>query len=36
MKMNYFVFGTNDMQKAIAFYDAWFAGTGVNTICLCS
>ncbi len=32
MKMNYFVFGTNDMPRAIAFYDAWFAGTGVNKI----
>lgn len=32
MRMNYFVFGTNDMQKAIAFYDSLFHGIGVNKI----
>ncbi|MBN7819211.1 VOC family protein [Bowmanella yangjiangensis] len=30
MKMNYFVFGTNDMSKAIGFYDAFFEDTGVH------
>ena len=30
MKMHYFVFVTNDMQRAIDFYDAFFAGTGVS------
>jgi predicted lactoylglutathione lyase len=28
MKMNYFVFGTNDMDAAVAFYDALFADDG--------
>ena len=32
MKMNYFVFGTNDMQKAVGFYDALFEGSEVNKI----
>jgi len=32
MKMNYFVFGTNDLQRAIAFYDAIFEGSGVSKI----
>jgi predicted lactoylglutathione lyase len=32
MKMNYFVFGTNNKEKAIAFYDELFAGSGLNKI----
>lgn len=32
MKMNYFVFGTNHMEKAVAFYDALFDGLGFNKI----
>lgn len=32
MKMNYFLFGTNDMQRAISFYDAFFADSEVNKI----
>ena len=32
MKMNYFVFGTNDMAKAAGFYDAIFEGVGVNKV----
>jgi predicted lactoylglutathione lyase len=32
MKMNYFVFGTNDMPKAIQFYDSLFDGTEMNKI----
>lgn len=32
MKMNYFVFGTNDKHSAIAFYDAFFAGCGLAKI----
>ena len=32
MKMNYFTFGTNDMEKAIGFYDSLFQETGVNKI----
>ncbi|MEH6588541.1 MAG: VOC family protein [Halioglobus sp.] len=32
MKMNYFVFGTNSTPKAIAFYDAFFEGSGVSKI----
>lgn len=32
MKINYFVFGTNDMEKAIGFYDAFFEGSGVNKV----
>ena len=30
MKMNYFVFGTNDMQRAAAFYDALFDDSGID------
>lgn len=29
MKMNYFVAGTNDMARAMAFYDALFEGAGL-------
>ncbi len=32
MKMNYFVFGTNDMTKAVSFYDNIFDGSEVNKI----
>lgn len=32
MKMNYFVFGTNDMQRAVRFYDDFFDGSGTNKI----
>ena len=32
MKMNYFVFGTNDMQKSVLFYDALFEGDAINKI----
>lgn len=32
MKMNYFVFGTNDMQKSMSFYDAFFEGSGVSKV----
>ncbi|MCG8668520.1 MAG: VOC family protein [Pseudomonadales bacterium] len=32
MKMNYFVFGTNDMKRAISFYDALFEGCGVSKV----
>lgn len=32
MKMNYFVFGTNNMLKAVQFYDALFEGRGINNI----
>jgi len=32
MKMNYFVFGTNDKQKAVSFYDAFFEDCGVEKI----
>ena len=32
MNMNYFVFGTNDMQRAISFYDGFFAGSGVSKV----
>jgi len=32
MNMNYFVFGTNDKQKAEAFYDALFLESGLNKI----
>jgi uncharacterized glyoxalase superfamily protein PhnB len=32
MKMNYFVFGTNNMQAAVGFYDAFFEGSEVNKI----
>lgn len=30
MKMSYFVFGTNNMPAAVAFYDALFDGMGVQ------
>lgn len=32
MKMNYFVFGTNDMQAAVVFYDALFEGSAFNKV----
>ena len=32
MKMNYFVVGTNDMRASKAFYDALFAGAGLQTM----
>jgi predicted enzyme related to lactoylglutathione lyase len=32
MKMNYFVFGTNDMQRAVTFYDALFEGSAITKI----
>jgi predicted lactoylglutathione lyase len=32
MKMNYFVFGTNNKQQAVAFYDAFFEGCGLAKI----
>jgi len=32
MKMNYFVFGTNDMEKAVGFYDRLFEGAEVNKV----
>ncbi|BFM14973.1 VOC family protein [Maricurvus nonylphenolicus] len=32
MKMNYFVFGTNNMPKAVNFYDDIFADSGVSKI----
>jgi predicted lactoylglutathione lyase len=32
MKMNYFVVGTNDMRASKAFYDALFAGAGLQTV----
>ena len=32
MKMNYFVFGTNDMQKAVTFYDQLFIDQGLNKV----
>jgi predicted lactoylglutathione lyase len=32
MKMNYFVFGTNDMQSAVSFYDALFVGSEMKKI----
>lgn len=32
MKMNYFVFGTNNMKRSIEFYDSLFDGCGVNRI----
>ena len=32
MKMNYFVFGTNDKKKAVSFYDAFFEGCGLAKI----
>jgi len=30
MNMNYFVFGTNDMQRGVSFYDQLFAGQEIN------
>jgi predicted lactoylglutathione lyase len=30
MKINYFTFGTNDMDKAASFYDALFDGTELS------
>ena len=32
MKMNYFVFGTNDKTKAVAFYDVLFENSGLSKI----
>ncbi len=32
MKLNYFVFGTSDMPRGVAFYDALFAGTDINKL----
>jgi len=32
MKMNYFVFGTNNKEDAIRFYDSLFEGSGINKI----
>jgi predicted lactoylglutathione lyase len=32
VKMNYFIFGTNNMKKAIEFYDALFDGCGVDKV----
>lgn len=32
MKMNYFVFGTNDMPSAVAFYDVLFAECGMSKL----
>ena len=32
MKMNYFVLGTNDMAKAVAFYDALFDRAGFQKL----
>lgn len=32
MNMNYFVFGTNDMEKAISFYDALFDSSGLAKV----
>lgn len=32
MKMNYFVFGTNNKDNAVAFYDQLFDGLGLNKI----
>lgn len=32
MKMNYFVVGTNDLDAAMRFYDALFAGVGLHRI----
>jgi catechol 2,3-dioxygenase-like lactoylglutathione lyase family enzyme len=31
MKMNYFVFGTNDMAATMAFYDSLFEGEGLTS-----
>lgn len=32
MKMNYFVFGTNDMKAAVNFYDQLFAGHAISKV----
>jgi len=32
MKMNYFVFGTNNMKPAVQFYDELFKGSDINKI----
>ncbi len=32
MKMNYFVFGTNDKKKAVDFYDKFFDGCGLMKV----
>lgn len=32
MKMNYFVFGTNDMKSAVAFYDTLFEGSEMKKV----
>ena len=32
MNINYFVFGTNDMPKAVKFYDGIFESSGVNKV----
>lgn len=32
MKMNYFVFGTNNLSAAVQFYDAFFDGGEMNKI----
>ena len=32
MQMNYFVFGTNNMDQAVEFYDALFDGCGLNKL----
>jgi len=32
MKMNYFVFGTNDKQKAVSFYDSFFEDCGLSKV----
>jgi len=32
MKMNYFVFGTNNMEKSVCFYDEIFDGSEVNKV----
>lgn len=32
MKMNYFVFGTNHMQRGVNFYDQLFSDQGINKV----
>lgn len=32
MRMNYFVFGTNDMTKAVGFYDRLFEGSPISKL----
>ncbi len=32
MQLKYFVFGTNDMPRAVAFYDALFAGSDIGKL----